>query len=388
MPFDDLHPVSDAVVARIELLDKKSLGSIMRVHTAQEGLPDLEGINIALIGLRENRGALDKPPEKWDFSAVRKSLYELFPGNWHLNLADLGDLDAGETIEDTYFAVRQITEELIKQHTIPLFLGGTQDLTYAVYRAFDKLEQMVNIVNVDSRFDLGDSTKPLSNTSYVGRIIVDKPYNLFNYSNLGYQTYLNSQDEIDLMIKLYFDSFRLGSVTADMKAVEPVLRDADLVSIDLRAIQAESLGQMHPKMPNGFNGREICAISRYAGLSDRVKAFGLFEYIYDRENPSANALIAQMIWYFMEGVNFRVDERLSERRKAFIHYTVPVGEEELSFYKSDKTGRWWIEIPFLQNINTKLKRHTLLPCTHQDYVNACNQEIPERWYKARRKNEI
>ena len=216
---------------------------------------------------------------------------------------------------------------------------------------------------------------------------MDTPYNLFNYSNLGYQTFLNSQDEIDLMIKLYFDSYRLGTVTSDMSMVEPVLRDADLVSIDLKAVQGASMGQMFPDMPNGFNGREICAIARYAGLSDRVSVFGVFEYLYSQNAPS-NTLIAQMIWYFIEGMNYRVDEQLSERQNEFLHYTVPVDDEMLSFYKSKKTARWWIEIPFLQHANTKLKRHTLLPCTHQDYINACNQEIPERWYKARRKNEI
>ena len=388
MPFDDLLPVSDAVVARSDLFNEKCLGNSIKVHTAKTGVPDIQGVDIAIIGVRENRGAPDSHDDYLDFSGIRGALYQLFPGNWHLTLADLGDLDAGETLEDTFFAVRQITEKLIKQKTIPFFLGGSQDLTYAIYRGYDKLEQMVNIVNVASRFDLGDSTKPLSNTSYIGRIIVDKPYNLFNYSNLGYQTFLNNQDEIDLMIKLYFDAFRLGTVTDDISVVEPVLRDADLVSVDLRSIQAESLGHMHPAMPNGLNGREICAIARYAGLSDRVSAFGVFEYIYNGKSPSADALIAQMIWYFMEGVNFRVDEQVGERQKAFLHYAVPVDDEVLSFYKSNKTGRWWIEIPFLQNINTKLKRHTLLPCTHQDYLNACNQEIPERWFKARRKNEI
>lgn len=388
MPFNDLLPVSDAVAAHSKLFDKKCLGNTIRLHTAQAGLPELEGVDVVLIGLRENRGAPDIMENSADFSGIRGALYKLYPGNWDLTLADLGDLEAGETIDDTFFAVRQITEKLVKLRIIPMFIGGSHDLTYAMYRSYDKLDQMVNIVNVDSRFDLGDSSGSLSNTSFMGKVIVDQPYNLFNYSNLGYQTFLNSQDEIDLMNKLYFDSFRLGTVTGDIAAVEPVLRDADLVSVDLHSIQAESLGNMYPELPNGLNGREVCAIARYAGLSDRVSSFGVFEYISNGSNRSADALIAQIFWYFMEGVNYRVDEQLAERRNAFIHYAVPIDEEVLSFYKSNKTGRWWIEIPFLQNIDTKLKRHTLLPCTHQDYLNACNQEIPERWFKARRKNEF
>src|SRR5690606_41163932 len=55
-----------------------------------------------------------------------------------------------------------------------------------------------------------------------------------------------------------------------------------------------------------------------------------------------------------------------------------VEDQELVFYKSTKTQRWWIEIPFLSEINNKLKRHTLLPCMHQDYLYACNNKLPER----------
>jgi hypothetical protein len=56
------------------------------------------------------------------------------------------------------------------------------------------------------------------------------------------------------------------------------------------------------------------------------------------------------------------------------------------FYKSPNTGRWWIEIPFLTPVHNKLKRSTLLPCTNEDYLAACEQEIPERWWKAQRRN--
>ena len=63
-----------------------------------------------------------------------------------------------------------------------------------------------------------------------------------------------------------------------------------------------------------------------------------------------------------------------------------IEDEELVFYKSNITGRWWIEIPFLTNGNNKLKRNTLLSCMHEDYLAACEQEIPERWWKAQRRN--
>ena len=388
MAFENLLPVSDSVIAHAALLNEQSLASVLKIHSRQSGMPDLRELNIAIIGVRESRGSVQHLDSLIDFTAIRKTFYSLFPGNWHTVIGDLGDLEPGESPSDTFFALKEIITQLVKNRILPVILGGSQDLTYAIYRAFDGLDQMVNLVNVDSGFDLGNSSLPITNKSYVGKIIVDQPYNLFNYSNIGYQTYYNSQEEIDLMEKLYFDSFRLGNVTSDLSSVEPVMRDADVVSIDLSSIQTEVLGFMHPENVNGFTGREVCAIARYAGLSDRVSVFGIFEYILQKNAETGAALIAQLVWYFIEGVNFRMNERLEDRASNFLHYSVPVEDELLSFYKSNLSDRWWIEIPFMKGVNNKLKRNTLLPCTEEDYVNACNQELPERWYKAKRKNEV
>lgn len=388
MAFENLSPVSDSVIAQIDLLNEQCLGHAIKVHSRENGMPELKGVNIAILGVRESRGSVNHIENSLDFSAIRRAFYSLYPGNWHTVISDLGDLQPGESSSDTYYALKEIVTELVKKNVVPVILGGSQDLTYAIYRAYDGLDQMVNLVNIDGHFDLGNSSLPITNKSFVGKIIVDQPYNLFNYSNIGYQTYYNSQEEIDLMEKLYFDSFRLGSLTSELTAVEPVMRDADVVSLDLTALQSETLGFMHPAHVNGFNGREICAIARYAGLSDRVSVFGIFEYILQAKNETGAALIAQLIWYFIEGVNYRMNERLENRETDFLHYSVPVDDELLSFYKSTFSERWWIEIPFIKGVNNKLKRNTLLPCTEEDYINACNQEIPERWYKAKRKNEI
>jgi len=388
MAFENLTPISDAVVAHAALFNEQSLFNQIKLHTRQNGMPELQELQIAIIGVRENRGASEQEDALIDFAPIRKALYRLFPGNWHTLIGDLGDLEPGASLSDTFYALQDIVGQLVKHNVIPLIIGGSQDLTYALYRAFDNLDQMVNLVNVDSCFDLGDSSLPMTHKSFVGKIIVDQPYNLFNYSNVGFQTYYNSQEEIDLMEKLYFDAFRLGNTVSNLSSVEPVMRDADVVSFDLSSMQSEVLGYMHPQQVNGFTGREACAIARYAGLSDRVSVFGIFEYLLSGKTETASALVAQLIWYFIEGVNYRVEESLADRGTAFLHYNVPVDDEILSFYKSTKSERWWIEIPFLEGVNNKLKRHTLLPCTQEDYENACNQEIPERWYKAKRKNEV
>lgn len=98
-------------------------------------------------------------------------------------------------------------------------------------------------------------------------------------------------------------------------------------------------------------------------------------------------LITQIIWYFIEGYHYRSYEFPFEDKTNYFKYIVLIEEEELVFYKSNRSERWWIEINLSNNYN-KTNKITLLPCTYEDYLAACEQEIPERWWKAHRKNYI
>ncbi|APY10298.1 arginase [Seonamhaeicola sp. S2-3] len=386
MNFNFLSPVSDLVLAHNELLSAQALGRKIKIHSEQNGIPDLEDVSVAIIGVLENRNDVNYIGAEFNLDEIRKAFYSLYPGTWTTTIADLGDINKGESVEDTYFALKTAINILIKKNIIPIILGGSQDLTYPNYRAYDNLIPMVNIVNVDSKFDLGDSTKPIKNNSFVGKIVLDKPYNLFNYATIGYQTYFNSQEEIDLMDNLYFESYRLGDVSNNISLVEPVLRDANIVTIDLSSVRSAEVSLNQKYSPNGLDGKEICAISRYAGISNKVTSFGIYEYKPSKDDEITSMLISQMLWYFIEGVNLRVkDDDFSDERN-YQKFITLIESEELIFYKSNKTGRWWIEIPFLSEVNNKLKRHTLLPCMHQDYLDACNNKVPDRWYKAFRKN--
>jgi len=381
-------PVSKSVLAQREVLPDGVLGKNLQIHTERSGFPEIEQCKIIIFGVKESRKDINFMGNFPSFDAIRNSFYSLYAGNWHLTIADLGDIAAGETVEDTYFAITAVINQLVSKNIIPIILGGSQDLIYPVYRGYDTFGKMVNFVNIDSKFDIGNADAPISNKSYVGKMVVEKPYNLFNYSTIGYQTYFNPAEEIVLLDKLYFDAYRLGEIINDISLVEPITRDADIVSLDISAIKDGELSYIVNKSPNGFNSREICAISRYAGISNRVSTFGIFEISETPKNNGSAMLLAQVIWYFIEGVNYRIEDGNAASEAEFTTYKVPVENETLVFKKSLKTQRWWIELPFISDDNNKLKRHTLLPCTYKDYENACNQEIPERWYKARRKNEI
>lgn len=377
MEFSFLEPVNDEVADFLNLLNTQQLGSKVVFHT-REDFPDLNKITIAVLGVLE----LSDNQNIGDLTSIRKNLYSLYPGNWETSIADLGDIKPGHEMKDTYFALKSIVSALLKRKILPIIIGGTQDLTYPIYRGYDDMEQMVNLVSVDSKFDFGKESDPISADSYLSKIILDEPHNLFNFCNLGYQTYYNAQEEIDLIEKLFFDCYRLGDIVSNIELAEPVMRDADFISLDLTSVRSSDSGNFSRFVPNGFSGKEICILARYAGISDRVSAFGVF----NRGNSELeSALIAQIIWYFIEGFHYRAMEYPYGSKENYLKYIVPFEDEELVFYKSNKTERWWIQIPHFSSGNNKLKKSSLLPCSYEEYIAACSNEIPERWWKAQRK---
>jgi arginase family enzyme len=386
--YNILSPVDDLILSHMNLNSSLILGNRISIFSDVTSPPDLANIDIAIIGVSEYRNGKNSLYENFSLNEIRKTFYSLYPGNWSLNIADIGDLILGDTVADTYLAMQSIISALLKNNVIPIIIGGTQDLTYANYRSYDYLEKTVNIVNIDSNFDLGDSSKPIKNNSFLGKIILDKPHNLFNYSVLGYQTYFNSQEEIDLMEKLYFEAYRLGELNNNIQNTEPILRDANIVSLDLKSVRSSELSPKQKFSPNGFDGKEVCAISRYAGISNKVSSFGIYEYTPSNEDEATEMLIAQILWYFIEGVSCRIMDNNFHKVEDFQKFTVLVDSQELIFIKSIRSSRWWVEIPFVQNSNNKLEDHSLLPCMHQDYIDATKGVIAERWFKAQKKNII
>ena len=84
-----------------------------------------------------------------------------------------------------------------------MVIGGSQDLTYAMYQGYEELEQLINVLNIDAKLDLGDPELPIGKDAYVSKLLMHRPCYLFNLSVVGYQTPLVKASEIDLFEKLF-----------------------------------------------------------------------------------------------------------------------------------------------------------------------------------------
>lgn len=357
----------------------------------KDDFPIIDGKGVAVFAVPEFRGKLQADSvseKKVNTGSWLENFLNLYPGlNWQSDIYILGDLMPGASLEDTYFALSEVTSELIKNNIVPIILGGSQDLTFAIYRAFKSLEQLVNLCAIDSKLDFGDTEAPLREDNWLAKVVLDKPCYLFNYSNIGAQSHYIPPKELMLFDQLHFDITRLGILNGQLKLAEPIIRNTDLMSCDINVVRSSDWRGGTHDSPNGFFAHELCQLMRYAGISDKLSCLGLFNCLQDNLQNADHALVAQLIWYFIDGVEHRQGDFPIGSKKSYIKYRVFMSEldEEILFLKSDKTGRWWMEVPYPPEVGKKYDRHQLVPCDYRTYEQAMKGEIPDLWWKTYQK---
>ncbi len=359
------------------------LGSIIEKYDSS--FPVIEKDAIAILYIPEFRGSKMMNVHA-DSSRFRSCLYALNKGrNWNKKIYDLGDILPGNEFKDSELALKEVVFELVKNRVIPVIIGGSQDLTYSLYLGFEKLEQLVNICTVDYSLDLGDPEKDIEEQGFLGKILFRRPCFLFNHANIGLQIPYTNERELGLFEKLYFDVCRLGEFNADFRLAEPHLRNADIVNIDFNSIKASETNDLLG-LPNGFYSEQICQIAKYAGNSDKLTCFSIFNY--QNYSRLGDEMMGQILWYFLDGVQSRLGDFPLGSKSEYTKFTVVLdntGTHEIIFLKSNKSARWWMEVPYPPKEGSKYERHYLVPCDKLDYENAMKNEMPDLWWKTYQK---
>jgi arginase family enzyme len=344
-----------------------------------------EGMSIAIVGVNEDRGTVQNTGCSQAPDIVRRQLYSLSQFDTVTKILDLGNIQQGEFISDTYVALSKVVNELLSMKILPVIIGGSHDLTCGQFRGYHGLNRMINVSVIDNTIDLKDGFREvIDDERFLLDILSYEPSCIFNFNQIGYQTHLVSYQAVELLNKLQFESHRLGKVRADLVETEPVLRGTNLLSFDMSAIRFCDAPGHGKATPNGLFAEEACQLARYAGQGDVIDSFGIYgcNPTLDSRNQTSQ-LAASIIWYFIDGFNSRKNDYPAEEDAEYTKYTIHFRENkyEMNFWKSKKTDRWWMEVPS-GNMAGNHKKFHLLPCSYKDYQMACQEELPERWIKA------
>lgn len=366
-------------------LDHLTLADHSKLYLTE--FPYWENADLVIIGCDEDRGSKEMSGAGLAPDLIRKSLYNLSVPKMNARIVDLGNLARRDRMVDYYKSLAEVVSELVRKGKVVLILGGSQDITYGQYMGYEKVSPMVEYVHIDSELDVQDSDFGINNHSFNHKIFTHSPNYLFNFTNLGFQSYFVSQSDRKRLKNLYFNAVRLGDIRADIREAEPFLRNANLVSADISAVRSsDAPGASHPG-PAGFTAEEMCQLMRYAGLSNRVSSLSLSEAHPRKDfNTQTTLLAGMMAWYFIEGVlNRRADEPDNFADLQKYRVAVHSGAQDLVFYYNNKSDRWWMEVPYVDSLGKENPRVEVLPCSEQDFLQAKEDEIPVKWWLAHHK---
>lgn len=369
---DFLEPVNLAYVTDDADLKEGQMGRSIIIF--EEEWPDLSDADLVIASCEDLRGDGVIGDLRAGIDKIRKEFYALFYWHKNIRIADIGNIKSGATLGDTYAAIRTVASEVSKAGKYFLLLGGSQDMTLALYEVFRHAGKQVEVTGIDACIDLSIDN-PVKSKNFLMEMLTGDPNHIRHYNHIGFQSYFVHPRMLETMDQLRFDCFRLGRVKENIEEMEPVLRSSELLSFDLASLgSAVFPGSMSP---NGLNGEEACALMRFAGMSLNLKVMGIFGYNQQADQAGLLAKqVAQMIWYYIDGIHFGRNEAPLENKDMFIACHIAFAQVETTFIKSKKTGRWWMLMP----------DDKYVPCSYSDFQQAGENEIPERWLRIQERN--
>ena len=349
---------------------KQTLGAVIEKNTLAFNEKNQAAVDIAIVGVPfeslENEMVASEVAD-----LVREELYQL-ASPVKINIVDLGNLKPAQSQKGNFLALRDVIDYLSELKITALVIGGSEDLSFGICQTF-RNDKFFSFSSIDACLDIKKRVETYQPDNYLSRIFSSQP-DIFQFNLVGYQRHYVPEEAFS-KLKGVGCHLSLGKLREDLSLSEPLFRNSDFVSIDFSSLKyAESHGKK--MLPNGLGGEEVCQLSRYSGMSSRLKVLGLFE-INGLDSFGINvALAAQAAWYFIEGVTLR-NHLDPAKEEGFTIHKVEVWQVEtpLVFYQNNETGQWWMQL--------QASDHSFyyLACSEQDYLDATYNEIPEIWLK-------
>lgn len=336
------------------------------LYVYENKMPRWKNLDIAIIGVEEYRGQNQEVMSSATHK-FRKRFYELKQQKNTLKVADLGNIVCGENYEDTIERLTEVCKILMEENVIPFIIGGSHDLDFGQFKAYQHLEKDLKILTIDSSIDIEESNSAYEN--HTRKILLHEPNFLFNYAHLGYQTYLNHPNATDLLEKMNCDHIRLGEISSDITKSEPLIRFANMISFDLSSIKQSDFNANFNPQPFGFTAENACQLFWYAGLSNSCNSIGVYGYYPELDGRGNGAgVISIMCWYFIEGFYHR--KKLNFKSKEIKKYNIDVDGENVVFFKDTRNEMWWVQLEAKNTLE-------IVPCNYNDYIEATQGNLSQ-----------
>ncbi len=318
---------------------------------------DIKEDSIVLLFVSDYRGA-NGDAESQEFSQIRKEFYKLSQLDFDIPIVDLGDLVSGKTPQDSHYILQEVLSACHYKNAVPIIVGGSNDFALSLFSALSFHQKEISYTQISNVVSLKQDDE-IHESTFLSKILGSKNFSIKNYHHLGYQKHLNESDSVKLIKEVQFDIIRLAEMMNSTEKTEPYFRKADLVTVNCDAV--ESFGEAFSVNPqvNGLNKREICAYMKEIGFGEKLKSVGIFNYNIYSDSQLNHQLLAQMIWYLIEGINI---QRSHPKEKSFETFFVLINDEQYAFKRDVFSNLWYFGED--ENIDN------CIPCSKSDFEEA------------------
>lgn len=305
---------------------------------------------VVLLGC--NDGLLD---------AVRPILYN-FAGNFgQQTIADLGNFKTQNPDHNL-----QLIKDLIDANITPLIISADATHLHAQIVSHLKNKKIIHCSLVDE--SIPDKAQGQIDKRVLFPVATNKVKWPNQFNVLGIQKHQVPGKKIDQAQTNNLRLTRLGKLKNDLTIAEPLLRDTNILGFNARVLKSSETNDNKNNSPSGLSIDQACQIMRYAGINEQIQFANIFGFddTFAPKKLTAHA-IAQLIWYFLDGTFDQKGDYPIDKRK-LKSYIVDLKYDKLniSFWKSKKSGRWWVEVP-------KTKGKSILkPCSQKEYTNCAD----------------
>ena len=325
---------------------------------------DIKEDSIVLIFCSDYRGASKELETDW--SSFRAYFYQLAKNDWEIPMVDIGEVILGKTVEDTRCVIEELISFFLYKNCIPVFIGGSLDLIKPEIFSLNFHQKNLEWSHVGAQINFSTQEENITADNVLFKIFTDKRLSIKNFHFLGYQQHLNNTATLKLLENVDFNCLRLAELMGNAHRAEPYFRKSDFVSIDCNAVESNGTPFSVEPQVNGFNNREICALMKEAGLSQHLKAVGIFNFSH--QGNANMQLLAQMIWYLTDGINIR---KSHPKEQSFETYQVLIDDKTYTFKREVFSNLWYFG-------NSEKIEHCL-PCSTEDYEEAKRGNLNKRF---------
>lgn len=326
-----IQPLDSSSILK-DYLDADRIGTNLSSLTDKPKTPGIR--EIALVGV----------DTRWA-KFVRRHLYQFTYRMPDIRIYDLGDLRRS----DPDFMVGPLVE-LLSSGICPVLIGTQLGAVAALRQSFAHIRLPFHPVAMHERLP-------------PALISSDEPATV-----IGVQQHL-----VQRQIPGHLSVMHLSHAKDMISDVEPIIRESNCTVFDLAAMTMTDMPAQQSASSSGFCTEEACLLMRYAGLhsDSRIVMISGHDPMSLQLDLSANTA-AQLVWYFMEAYSQCViEDPLKSTHCTSYSMHLDLYDAGLKFYKSERTGRWWVQI-------NPSNMAPVYPCTFQDYKSATNGQVSDR----------